>query len=77
MQGVRTALSLGRLCRQAFCLMIAGDSQTSRRLPEALLGGCIPVCGGGLVCRCCGAFGRCSAAHKCAAAVPRIAAWLR
>jgi hypothetical protein len=32
--------------RQAFCLMIAGDSQTSRRLPEALLGGCIPVRGG-------------------------------
>ena len=23
--------------------MVSGDSQTSRRLPEALLGGCIPV----------------------------------
>lgn len=28
---------------QVFCLQLSGDSQTSRRLPEALLGGCIPV----------------------------------
>ena len=26
-----------------FCLMLPGDSQTSRRLPEAVMAGCVPV----------------------------------
>lgn len=26
-----------------FCLMLPGDSQTSRRLPEAVMSGCVPV----------------------------------
>ncbi|KAK9833275.1 hypothetical protein WJX81_001939 [Elliptochloris bilobata] len=34
---------MGAFAHSVFCLMISGDSQTSRRLPEALLGGCIPV----------------------------------
>eukprot|EP00884_Botryococcus_braunii_P004792 jgi/Botrbrau1/14313/Bobra.0287s0006.1 len=29
--------------KSVFCLVIPGDSQTSRRLPEAVLTGCIPV----------------------------------
>eukprot|EP00884_Botryococcus_braunii_P013504 jgi/Botrbrau1/22154/Bobra.0206s0077.1 len=29
--------------KSKFCLVISGDSQTSRRLPEAVMTGCIPV----------------------------------
>lgn len=29
--------------RSTFCLLVSGDSQTSRRLPEAIMAGCIPV----------------------------------
>ena len=29
--------------RSTFCMLLPGDSQTSRRLPEAIMAGCIPV----------------------------------
>ena len=29
--------------KSTFCLMLPGDSQTSRRLPESIMAGCIPV----------------------------------
>eukprot|EP00884_Botryococcus_braunii_P001170 jgi/Botrbrau1/11053/Bobra.92_2s0024.1 len=32
-----------RYFKSIFCLMLPGDSQTSRRLPEAVMTGCIPV----------------------------------